>query len=76
MWTEKPIIRKLKKHKVYSSFRDNIWDADLRDIQLISKYNKEIRFSLFVINFFNKYALIVLLKDKKSIIVANTFQKI
>ena len=25
----KPIIRKLKKCKVYSSFKDNIWGADL-----------------------------------------------
>ena len=24
----KPIIRKLKKRKVYSSFRDNIWGVD------------------------------------------------
>ena len=25
----KPIIRKFKKRKVYSSFRDNIWGVDL-----------------------------------------------
>ena len=36
----KPIIRKLKKRKVYSAFKDNIWGADLADIQLISKFNK------------------------------------
>ena len=29
----KPIIRKLKKIKVYSSFRDNIWSVDLADMQ-------------------------------------------
>ena len=28
----KPIIRKLKKRKVYSGFRDNIWGADLADM--------------------------------------------
>ena len=39
----KPIIRKCKKRKVYSSFKDNIWGVDLADIQLISKYNKGIR---------------------------------
>ena len=27
----KPIIRKIKKRKVYSSFRDNILGADLAD---------------------------------------------
>ena len=36
----KPILRKLEKLKVYSSFTDNIWSADLADIQLINKCNK------------------------------------
>ena len=40
----KPIIRKFKKRKVHSSFLDNIWGADLARMQLISKFNKEIRF--------------------------------
>ena len=33
----KPIIRKIKKRKVYSSFKDNICGVDLADMQLISK---------------------------------------
>ena len=37
----KPIIRKLEKTKVHLAFIDNIWGADLVDIQLISKFNKE-----------------------------------
>ena len=40
----KPIIRKFKKRKVYSTFTDNIWGADLADMQLLSKYNKGIGF--------------------------------
>ena len=28
----KPIIKKFKKRKVYSSFKDNIWGADLADM--------------------------------------------
>ena len=35
----KPIIRKFKKRKVHSSFRDNIWGVDLADMQLLSKFN-------------------------------------
>ena len=35
----KPIIRKFNKRRVYSSFRDNIWVADLADMQWLSKYN-------------------------------------
>ena len=27
-----PIIKKFKKRKVYSSFRDNIWGVDLADM--------------------------------------------
>ena len=34
----KPITRKFKKRKVYSAFKDNIWGADLSDMQLISKW--------------------------------------
>ena len=37
----KPINKKLKKRKIFSSFKDNIWGADLADMQLISKLNKE-----------------------------------
>ena len=40
----KPIIRKFKKREVYSSFKDNIWGADLADMQLIIKFNKRICF--------------------------------
>ena len=61
----KPIIRKFKKRKVYSSLKDNIWGVDLADIQLISKYNKGIRYLLCAIDLFSKYAFVVPLKDKK-----------
>ena len=37
----KPIIRKFKKRKVYSSFKDNIWGVDLADMKSLSKYNNE-----------------------------------
>ena len=67
----KPIIRKFKKRKVYSGFRDNIWGADLADMQLISKFNKRFRFLLCVIDIFSKYAWVVPLKDKKGISIVN-----
>ena len=37
----KPIIKKIKKRNVYSSFRDNIWGADLADIVKILAGNIE-----------------------------------
>ena len=72
----KPITRKFKKQKVHSSFNNKIWGADLVDIQLISKFNKRIRFLLCVIDIFSKYALVFPLKDKKDITITNAFQKI
>ena len=39
----KPIIKKFKKRKVYSSFKDNIWGVDLADMQSLSRYNKGIK---------------------------------
>ena len=50
------IIRKFEKRKVYSTFKDNIWGVDLADMQLLSKYNRGIRFLLCVIDIFIKYA--------------------
>ena len=38
----KPIIRKFKKRKVYSSFRDNIWGVDLVDMQSLANIIKEL----------------------------------
>ena len=61
---------------MYSSFRDNIWGADLVDMQLLSKFNKGFRFLLCVIDIFSKYAWVLPLKDKKSISIVNGFQKI
>ena len=72
----KPIIRKFKKRKVYSSFRDNIWGVDLADMQSLSKYNKGIKYLLCATNIFSKYAWVVSLKDKREISIVNAFQKI
>ena len=44
------IIRKFEKRKVYSSFKDNIWGADLTYSQLLSKFNKVFRFLLCIID--------------------------
>ena len=35
----KSIFTKFNKKKLYSHFIDNIWGADLADMQLISKFN-------------------------------------
>ena len=61
----KQIIRKLKKRRVCSSFKFNIWGADLADIQLISKFDKGIRFLLCVIDIYSKYTWVIPLNTVK-----------
>ena len=72
----KPIIKKFEKRKVHSLFVGNIWGADLADMELINKFNKEFRSLLCVIDIYRKYAWIIPLKDKKGITTTNTFLKI
>ena len=50
--------------------------ADLADMQLLSKFNKGIKYLLCVIDLFSKYAFVVPLKDKKGISIFNAFQSI
>ena len=52
----KPILRKFQKRKVHSFFRDNICDADVANIPLVSKFNKGFRYLLCVIDIYSKYA--------------------
>ena len=69
---QKSITRKFKIRKVYSLFKDNIWGADLADMQLISKFNKGFRFLLCVIDIFSNYAWVIPLKDKMGVTITNT----
>ena len=61
---------------MHSSFKDKIWVVDLVDMQLISKYNKGIRYVLCAIDLFSKYAFVVTLKDEKGVSINNAFQSI
>ena len=45
-------------------------------MQLISKFNKAIRFLLCIFDIFHKYAWIVFLKDQNCIMITNVFQNI
>ena len=72
----KPFIKKFKKRKVYSQFKDNIWGVDLADMQSLSKKNKGIKYLLCVIDLYSKYAFVIPLKDKKGISILNAFDKI
>ena len=72
----KPIIKKFKKRKVYSSFEDNIWEVNLADMKSSSKFNKGIKYLLCAIGLFSKYTWVIPLKDKKGSSIVKAFQKL
>ena len=45
-------------------------------MQLLGKYNKGIKYLLYVIDSFSKYVWVISLKDKKGVSIANGFEKV
>ena len=38
----KPLIKNFKRRKVYARFKDNIWAADLAEMESLSSKNKKL----------------------------------
>lgn len=62
----KPITRNFENGRVISRGIDEIWAADLIEIQKFSKWNKGIKYLLMVIDVFSKFGWIKPLKNKKT----------
>ena len=60
----KPITRNFQKRSVVSNGIDEIWAADLVEMQKFSKWNKGIKYLLMVIDVFSKYGWIKPLSNK------------
>ena len=71
-----PVIKKFKRRKVYARFKDNIWAADLSEMESLSSKNKNVKYLLYVIDVFTKYAWIKTLKEKKRRAILNYFMEI
>lgn len=69
-----PIRRKFKRRRVFVYNIDDIWSADLKDMQLLAKQNKHYKYILTVIDLFSKYAYAVPLKSKSGSEIVNAFQ--
>ena len=69
----KPLIKKFKSNKAYARFKDNIWAADLTEMGSLSSKKQGIKYLLFVVDVFIKYAWVKPLKDEKGKIVHNGF---
>jgi len=55
---------------------DQIWAADLFEMQAFSKFNREVRYLLTVIDVFSKYDWMLPLKDKTGKSVEDAFKEI
>ena len=69
----KPVIKIFKRRKVHARFKDNIWEADLAEMESLSSKNKNVKYLLRAIDVFTKYAWVKPLKYKKGKTVFNAF---
>ena len=72
----KPITRNFQKRLVISNGIDEIWAADLVEMQKFSKWNKGIKYLMAVIDVFSKYGWIKPLSNKKTETVSKAFDEI
>lgn len=72
----KPVRKKFLKRFVFVRNVDDIWGADLIELQTLAKKNSGFRYVLMVIDVFSKYGWAVPLKTKTGREVANALQSI
>ena len=72
----KPKRKKFPRRKIIVNHIDEIFAADLVEMQKFVKLNKGYRYLLMCIDIFSKFAFVIPLKDKKGINVKNALQKI
>ena len=72
----KPIKRKFTKRKVLVNGIDDIWSADLVDMQSFVKHNDGVKYLLNVIDVFSKHAWSIPLPDKTGNSITNAFDRI
>ena len=72
----KPKRKSYLRRKIIVNHIDEIFAADLVEMQKFSKINKGYRYLLTCIDIFSKYAFVIPLKDNKGITIKNVLQKI
>ena len=72
----KPVIKNFKRRKIYAKFKENIWEADLVEMESLSSKKKNVKYLLCVKDVFTKYTWVKPLKDKKSKSLLNAFIEI
>ena len=72
----KPVRKHFKKRRVISKHVDDIWAADLVDMQYYSRSNKGFKYILMIIDVFSKYGWAEPLKNKTGVEIVKAFTKI
>ena len=72
----KPKRKNYPRRKIIVNHINEIFAADLVEMQKFAKLNKGYRYLLTCIDIFSKYSWVISLKDKKVINVKNALQKI
>lgn len=72
----KPVKRKFVRNKVYVSFINEQFEADLVDMSHLKKENQGYTFLLTCIDVLSKYAWAIPIKSKNATDVTNAFQSI
>ena len=72
----KTIIKEFKRKNVYARFKDNTWAAGLAEMKSLLSKNENVKYLLWVIDVFTKYAWVKPSKDKKGKTVLNAFIEI
>ena len=83
MWKEqladelhKPVKRKFRRRRGIANGVDDIWSADLVDMQWSSRGNKGFKYLLNVIDIFSKHAWSIPFKNKTGKSITDVFKKI
>ena len=72
----KPTKRKFVRNRTYVHGIDKQWQADLADMQSISRTNKGFRYLLTCIDVFSKFAWVEPVKSKTGLDVSKAFERI
>ena len=72
----RPIRRRFRCRKIFTNGIDDLWQADLVDMQSLSLHNDGIKYLLTCIDTFSKYAWVRPLKNKSGLCVKEEFKSI
>ena len=72
----KPVRKNFKRNKTFVNGIDHLWQADLADMQDLSRDNQGHRYILTVIDVFSKFAWTIPVKDKGSKSMLDAFKEL